>query len=158
MVNPATDEQNARLIVDLLGAIESRQLDKVVGFYGSDLVFEWQPGLPYAGTHQGTAISKMSETFAAVWGPLQPNPETRRLNPRILACGDGGEVIAQYDWSGLAANGERFTTPTLCEYRVVDNKLRYARMFYFDLAGMLEFLDRYAPTTNSTNGSEPPRS
>jgi ketosteroid isomerase-like protein len=83
----------------------------------------------------------MNEAFAQIWFPLQPDAETRRMDPRVLATGNDGRVIVNYLWRGLHPRGRRFETETLADYQVRDGRLARAQMFYFDLAGMITFLE-----------------
>ncbi len=131
----------AALILRMLDAIEHRRLDELPGIYHRDVSFRWQPGLPYSGHFTGAGIATMSERFAATWMPLQPDAETRRLDPRVVATDADGTVIVEYCWRGVDADGLRFETDTLAHYVVCDGRLLSARMFYDDLVGLIAFLD-----------------
>lgn len=64
------------------------------------------------------------------------------MNPRVVATSDDGHVIVHYIWKGLDSKGRRFETETLADYQVRDGLLARAQMFYYDLPGMIAFLDR----------------
>jgi ketosteroid isomerase-like protein len=134
-------QENAELVIELLHMIEQRQLDRLAAFYHPEIEFHWPPGLPYSGDFAGPAVADMSERFAATWMRLQPTEETRRMNPRVVATGEDGRVIVHYVWKGRDAKGRQFETETLADYLVRDGRLARAQMFYYDLPGMLAFLD-----------------
>lgn len=89
MIGQASGVRNAALILDMLAAIETRDLDAVRAFYGLDISFEWQPGLPYAGAFEREAIQAMSEMFCPDLG----HAPDRSRNPRAQSsdhCQRGG--------------------------------------------------------------------
>jgi uncharacterized protein len=63
------------------------------------------------------------------------------MNPRVVAADENGRVVVNYVWKGLDAKGRRFETETLADYQVRDGRLARAQMFYYDLPGMIAFLD-----------------
>jgi uncharacterized protein len=63
------------------------------------------------------------------------------MNPRVVATSDDGHVIVHYIWKGLDTEGRRFESETLADYQVRDGQLARAQMFYYDLPGMISFLD-----------------
>ena len=134
---------NADIVLRAISAVEGRRLDDVRALYHPDIEFHWQPGLPYGGDHSGPAVAAMDRTFADTWIPLQPDAETRRMDPQVVAATDG-HVVVSYMWRAKDQRGARFETETLAHYQVKDEKLRYARMFHYDLPGLLAFLDRAA--------------
>ena len=134
-----TDE-NAAVMLEILRVIEHRELDRLPDLFHPELEFHWPPGLPYSGEFRGPSLGQMNELFAATWMPLQPTPETRRMDPRVVATGEDGRVVVHYVWRGQAADGQRFETETLADYKVRDGRLVRAQMFYYDLPGMIAFL------------------
>jgi ketosteroid isomerase-like protein len=137
-----SSKENADVMMRMLQAIEQHRLDRLADFFHPDIEFHWPPGLPYSGDFVGPAVWEMNERFAATWMPLQPTEETRRMNPRVVAASDDGHVIVNYVWKGEDAEGRRFETETLADYQVRDGRLARAQMFYYDLAGMIAFLER----------------
>lgn len=131
---------SGQVVMNALSALEARDLERLHALYHPDVCFHWPPGLPYAGTHCGREVMAMTQLFSEIWSPLQPDAETRRLDPRILAV-DGDEVIAEYTWRGRGANGSTFSTRTLARYEVRDGRLVDARMFHFDLLGLVSFIE-----------------
>jgi ketosteroid isomerase-like protein len=134
-------QENADFVLQMLQLLEGRELDRLGELYHPEIEFHWPPGLPYSGHFVGAAVAQMSERFAATWLPLQPTRETRRMDPRVVATGDDSRVVINYMWRGLDSQGRRFETETLAEYQVRDGRLARAQMFYYDLAGMIAFLD-----------------
>ena len=131
----------AARMLEILHDIEERRIDRVLQSYHPEIEFHWPPGLPYSGVYKSSDMEEMNRRFGATWLPLQPDEETRRMNARVVATDDNGRVIVKYLWKGLAANGRRFQTETLAEYQVRDDRLLRAQMFYFDLTGMISFLE-----------------
>ena len=132
---------DADVVMQALQAVERRERDRLTDLYHPEIEFRWPPGLPYSGSFKGAAIAAMSERFAATWLPLQPTPETRHMEARVVAAGAGGRVIVNYLWKGLDVRGRRFATETLADYQVRNGQLARAQMFYFDLPGMIAFLN-----------------
>lgn len=138
-MNARTD---ADVVMEILQAIERRELDRLTDLYHPEIEFHWPPGLPYSGDFKGDAVRTMNARFAATWMPLQPTAETRQMNPRVVATSPDGRVIGHYLWKGLDAQGRRFETETLGDYQVRDGRLARAQMFYYDLPGMISFLEQ----------------
>lgn len=132
---------NADVVLRALHALEERRMDDLRALYHPEIGFHWQPGLPYEGDHSGSGVTAMAETFGATWAPLQPDSQTRSMDPKIVAVQDN-HVVASYMWRGVDGHGNKFETETLAHYQVQNGKLRDARMFYYDLAGLMAFLDR----------------
>jgi ketosteroid isomerase-like protein len=134
-------QENADLVLQILHIIEQRQFDRLPDLYHPAIEFHWPPGLPYSGYFTGPTVAEMSRRFAETWLPLQPTEETRRMDPRLIAAGDNDRVVVNYLWKGLDAKGRRFETETLADYQLRDGRLVRAQMFYYDLPGMIAFLD-----------------
>jgi ketosteroid isomerase-like protein len=130
---------NADIVLRALRAVEDRRLEDLHALYHPEIEFHWQPGLPYSGDYSGSDVVAMSETFDATWAPLQPDMQIRRMGPTIVAAQDK-HVVASYRWRGIDGHGNKFETATLAHYQVEDGRLRDARMFYYDLAGLISFL------------------
>jgi ketosteroid isomerase-like protein len=131
---------NADLALRIFDALENRRLEELASYYHPDITFHWPPGLPYSGDHRGADVVKMSEQFSRVWQPLQPDFETRKMDARI-AGEHGDEVVIMYTWRGRNAQGETFETDTSSHYRFRDGQLADARMFHYDLPGLIAFVE-----------------
>ena len=130
------------IVMSAIRAVEERELEKLAQLYHPDVEFVWPPGLPYSGRFAGAALADMNARFASVWQPLQPDPETRSMSARAVAADESGDVVVSYMLRGRAPSGERFETETLARYQVRDGKFARAHMFYFDLVGLIGFLER----------------
>lgn len=133
---PTTDEH---LVLNMIRAVEDRDMEALVASYHPDVEFVWPPELPYGGTHRKDEVVAMSEVFAATWGPLQPNAEMRRLDPRLLGS-TGEQVAVHYTQRGRDEEGRSHEMPVIGLYTVVDGLVRRLQMFYFDPAGTAAFL------------------
>src|SRR5215207_2519667 len=105
--------ENANFVIDMLSLVERRDRKELYALYHPDVEFHWPPGLPYGSVFAGAAAAEASERFAAIWMPLQPDEETRRMDPRVIATGDDGRVVVHYMWRGVDQSGRRFATETL---------------------------------------------
>ncbi|MFC5396799.1 hypothetical protein [Bosea vestrisii] len=129
------------VVLAVLTSVERRDRDRL-GLYHPQIEFRWPPSLPYGGAFRGEAeVGMMVKHFGEIWNPLQPTPEERRLDPRVVAIGEEGRVVVNYIWRGLDQQKRRFETETLAEYQVRDGMLARAQMFYFDLVGLASFLE-----------------
>jgi ketosteroid isomerase-like protein len=145
----------ADTVLAAIRAVENRDYTTLAALYDPNVEFHWPPSLPYSGDHKGPAVEEMSQRFAQTWVPLQPDEETRRMEPRVVATGDDGQVVVAYRWKGKSPDGRRFETDTLAEYHVRNGRLIRARMFYDDLTGMVEFLQHAQPLGGAASAGEP---
>ncbi len=134
-----SDSSNADVVLDILDAVETRDMARLTALYHPEIEFRWPPGLPYGGMHRGAGIARMNEQFASVWLPLQPTDAERRMNGEIVAA-QGEHVVAKHTWRGCDQAGRWFSTETLAHYQLRDGKLLRAQMYHFDLKGLLDFL------------------
>lgn len=134
-----THRSNSEIVLDVLHAVETRNVERLGALYHPEIEFNWPPSLPYGGTHRGADVSTMSYQFAGVWGPLQPTEAERRMDPIIVAA-SGDDVIVRYTWKGRDSAGRSIAADTLAHYEVRDGKLARARMYHYDLTGLLDFL------------------
>lgn len=135
------EQANADLMLTILRAIERRDRGLLQKLYHPEIEFHWQPGLPYGGFFTGATVPKMQERFASIWFPLQPTEERRRMDARVIATSTTGREIVNYVWKGLSPDGVAFETETLADYAIEKGQLRRAQMFYYDLFGLMKFLN-----------------
>jgi len=126
-------------VLEMLQAVEDRDAERLQALYHPDICIHWPPGLPYSGDHRGSDVRRMTTLFAGIWDPLQPDRETRRLDPEVAAV-SGGTVIVDYMWKGQRPDGTTFRTSTLGRYEVRAGRVIEARMFIFDLKGLIAFI------------------
>lgn len=135
---------NAQAARRLFEAVEHRSREDVVAIYDQNIVINEAPSLPYGGEflgHEGAL--RHGQGFRAAWDRFQPS-KTRGLEPRFIAQGDHVAVL----WRHRAENhetGERLDLPAAGFYRFVDGKVVDSRMFHFDIAALLRFLNGKAP-------------
>lgn len=127
------------IVLVAVKAVEDRDLDTLAQLYHPDVRFEWPPGLPYSGTFQGASVDEMTERFGAVWEPLQPTDDEKRMDATVVVS-SGNTVVVEYTWRAVDRHGHRFETSTLARYEVRDGRFAGARMYYSDHAGLLAFL------------------
>jgi uncharacterized protein len=127
----ATD--NIRVILEIFGAIERRDAACVFSLCDPAVEFLWPPSLPFAGAEQ--------LAWAQTWDPLQPTEAARRMDPRVVGATEA-EVVVLWQQRAVSPSGDGLETPVLGVYHVRDGKLARAQMFYFDTAGVNDFLAR----------------
>lgn len=135
---------NAQAAQRLFEAVEHRSREGVVAIYDQNIIINEAPSLPYGGEflgHEGAL--RHGQGFRAAWDRFQPS-RTRGLEPRFIAQGEHVAVL----WRHRAENhetGERIDLPAAGVYRFVDGKVVNSRMFHFDIAALLRFLNGKAP-------------
>jgi ketosteroid isomerase-like protein len=134
-----------QLIIDMLEAVEHRDLDRILEIYHDDVEFVWPPSLPvYGGTYRGRDVLDMNLAFASAWDPLQPTDEYRRLDARVIASNDN-DVVVLYHQRGVDAAGRICDSEVLALYTVADGKVRRLQMFYFDPQQVADILTTHSP-------------
>ena len=97
--------------------------------------------LPYGGDYHGLeGALRHGQGFRAAWDRFQPH-EARGLNPRIVADDDHVVVLWHHKVEN-AVSGDRLELPAVSVYRMENAKIANSRMFHFDTAALLHFLER----------------
>jgi ketosteroid isomerase-like protein len=125
--------KNVQLILEIFGAIEQRDAARVFSLCDPAVEFLWPPSLPFARGDRSA--------WANTWVPLQPTVAARRMDPRVLGATED-EVVVLWQQRAVSPAGEGLETPVLGVYQVRNGKLARAQMFYFDPAGVKDFLAR----------------
>jgi hypothetical protein len=137
-------QTNADAARRLFEAVEHRNSQAVAAIYHPNIVIHEAPGLPYGGEYRGhEGALRHGQGFRAAWDRFQP-ANARGLEPRFTAQ---DEYVA-VQWRHKAENretGERIDLPAAGIYRFVDAMVVDSRMFHFDIAALLEFLNDNAP-------------
>lgn len=124
----------------LFEAAENRDPQSLLAIYHKHVVINEAPSLPYGGEYHGhEGAIRHGRGFLATWDRFQP-PDARGLEPSFVAQDD--HVIVQ--WRHRAANretGERIDLPAVSVYRFADGMVVDSRMFHFDIAALLKFLN-----------------
>ena len=125
-------------------AVRNRDPQRLLAIYHRRIVIHEAPSLPYGGEYHGhEGAIRHAQGFLATWDRFQP-PDARDLEPSFVAQGD--HVTVQ--WRHRAENretGERIDLPAVSVYRFVDGMVVDSRMFHFDIAALLRFLNAKAP-------------
>jgi hypothetical protein len=137
-------QTNADAARRLFEAVESRNSQGVAAIYHQNIVINEAPSLPYGGEYHGhEGAFRHGQGFRATWDRFQSS-NARGLEPRFIA--QHHHVAVQ--WRHKAENretGERIDLPAAGIYRFVDGMVIDSRMFHFDIAALLKFLDSNAP-------------
>jgi uncharacterized protein len=146
-------QSNEEIVLAVFRAIEQRDREALFALYHDDVELQDAPSLPYGyeGVSGKAAMRDQVETapetsWLGTWDPLQPTEAERQMDPRVVAT-QGNEVVVEYVTRALAPNGERFESPVLGLYEVLDGKFARAQMFHYDTAAILEFLERARQAT-----------
>lgn len=140
-------DENVAVVLGIFRAVEERDREALLALYHDEIEFHDAESLPYGGVFRGKRQarerleSRTEETWLGTWGPLQPSPAERRMDPRIVSSNDG-EVVVAYHLRAVSATGERIDHPVVALYQVRDGKFARAQMFHFDTLALAGFLDR----------------
>jgi len=154
-------DDNARVVLDVIHAVEVRDRESLERLYHDEVEFYEAPSLPYGGAVRGKAVlqqqieSEPEKTWIGTWGPLQPTEAERRLDPRVVAV-NGDEVVVSYRTRAVSPDGERFESQVLGLYEVRDGKFARAQMFHFDTGATTAFLERARAQLGGDEGLSPP--
>jgi uncharacterized protein len=133
------EETNAEVIRRLFDAVERRDPAGVLSLYDGSVVINEAPSLPYGGEYSGPdAALRHALGYRTTWDRRQ-TPAEMRLDPQIIAQGD--HVVVLWRQRGHdPKTGETFDWPAVSVYRLAEGKIVESRMFHFDTARMLAFL------------------
>lgn len=124
-------QRSVEIVLDAFRAVERRDEVRLQQLYHPQVSFHWPPELPYGSG---------GRTWSATWDPLQPDESERRMDPRVVAA-DETEVVVLWHQRGRTRAGRCLDSPVLGLYEVREEKFYRAQMFYFDPAGVREFLE-----------------
>jgi ketosteroid isomerase-like protein len=130
--------ENVQVMLEIFGAIERRDAQRVFELCQPDVEFLWPPSLPYGGASPGSS-------WMQTWLPLQPTEAARRMDPRVVAAGTE-EVVVLWQQRAVSPAGDGLETPVLGIYQMRKGKLARAQMFHFDTAAVNDFLVRVTDT------------
>jgi uncharacterized protein len=131
--------ENVEAVRRLFRAVEERDLAGILDAYDPDIVIHEADSLPYGGDHRELQGAKRhAHGFWRTWRFLQSAEETK-LGATFL---DGGDhVVAFFRHRAHSAGGKKMDVPVVGVYGVRGGKVVEARMFHFDTAKILEFLE-----------------
>jgi uncharacterized protein YciI len=127
----------------LFEAVDRRDRDGVRAAYAESIAIHEALSLPYGGDHCGLEGSiRHGQAFRATWDPFQAH-HARGLDPRIIADGDNVVVLWHHKVENPATS-ESLELPAVSVYKLENAKITDSRMFHFDTAALLRFLERNA--------------
>src|SRR5437899_402796 len=88
--------ENVQVMLEIFRSIERRDAQRFLDLCHSDVEFHWPPSLPYGGASRGRPGT--SPTWSDTWLPLRPGETERRMDPRVVAAGDG-DLVARGGFS-----------------------------------------------------------
>jgi ketosteroid isomerase-like protein len=135
------------VILEVIHAIEQRDIERFVQLCSPDVEFVWPPSLPYGsatglGDELGSASSDATlerPSWIETWDPLQPDDDSRLMDPHIVGELANSVVVLWYQ-RGVDQRGRRLNEAVLGLYEISDSKLVRGQMFYFDSARVGAFL------------------
>jgi uncharacterized protein YciI/ketosteroid isomerase-like protein len=132
---------NTSVVEALFEAVDRRDGDAVRAAYSENITIHEAASLPYGGDYRGPeGALRHGLGFRATWDRFQPHG-ARGLDPRILADGDHVIVLWHHNIEN-PETGDRLDLPAVSVYRMETTKIIDSRMFHFDTAALLRFLDR----------------
>ena len=139
---------NERAVAALFAAVDRRDGEGVRAAYDENITIHEAASLPYGGDYRGLeGALRHGQGFRAAWDHYQPHEE-RGLDPRIIADGDYVVVLWRHKLEN-PATGERLDLPAVGVYRMENANVADSRMFHFDTAALLGFLERNAERSAS---------
>jgi ketosteroid isomerase-like protein len=123
----------------LFQAVARRDAQGYFDAYHPDIVISEAPSLPYGGDYRGPeGVLRHAEAFRSTWDPFQTD-KGRDLEPEILVAGD--RVIVLWRLRADGPGGTHVDLPAVSMYRLQDGKIIESRMFHFDTAALVQFLE-----------------
>ena len=125
----------------LFKAVDRRDGKGVRAAYVENITIHEAASLPYGGDYHGPdGALRHGQGFRAAWDRFQPH-EARGLDPQIVADADHVVVLWRHQVEN-AETGDRLDLPAVSVYRMENAKIANSRMFHFDTAALLRFLER----------------
>jgi ketosteroid isomerase-like protein len=137
------EHTSIEVVLAAFAAVEERDGDALASLCHPGVSFHWPPSLPYGGVTTGRRAARSDLGWSSCWTPLQPTPDERRLEPRVVAATDR-QVVVLWHQRGLAQSGARIDSEVLGLYDVTRGLLARAKMFYFDPLSVQQFLETNA--------------
>jgi ketosteroid isomerase-like protein/uncharacterized protein YciI len=132
---------NKRAVKALFEAVDRRDREGVRAVYDENITIHEAASLPYGGDYHGLeGALRHGQGFRAAWDRFQPQ-EARGLDPQIVADGDHVVVLWRHRVEN-AETGDRLELPVVSVYRMENARIADSRMFHFDTAALLRFLER----------------
>jgi uncharacterized protein len=133
-------QMNRCAVQALFDAVDRRDRAGVLLAYAENITIHEAESLPYGGDYSSADVLCHGQGFLAAWDRFQPN-EVHGLNPLIIADGDHVVVLWRHKLEN-PETGDRLDLPAVSVYRMDNAKITDSRMFHFDTAALLRFLER----------------
>jgi ketosteroid isomerase-like protein len=117
--------------------VDRRDAKGVRAAYVENITIHEAASLPYHGLE---GVLRHGQGFRAAWDRFQPQ-KARGLDSQIVADADHVVVLWRHQVEN-AETGDRLDLPAVSVYRMENAKIADSRMFYFDTAALLRFLER----------------
>jgi uncharacterized protein YciI/ketosteroid isomerase-like protein len=132
---------NKGAVKALFKAVHRRDGEGVCAVYDENITIHEAASLPYGGDYHGLeGALRHGQGFRAAWDRFQPD-EARGLDPQIVADADHVVVLWRHEVVN-AETGDRLDLQAVSVYRMENAKIANSRMFHFDTAALLRFLER----------------
>ena len=132
---------NKGAVKALFEAVDRRDAEGVRAAYAENIKIHEAASLPYGGDYHGLeGALRHGQGFRAAWDRFQPH-EARGLDPQIVADADHVMVLWRHQVEN-AETGDRLDLPAVSVYRMENAKIANSRMFHFETAALLRFLER----------------
>lgn len=127
------------VVRNLFAAVARRDPAGVFSAYHPDIVINEAPSLPYGGEYRGReGAIRHAEGFRSTWDRYQPEA-SRNLEPEFLAVGD--RVVVLWRFRAQRQTRESIDLPVVGIYRLREGRIIESRMFHFDTAALLRFIE-----------------
>ena len=133
-------QTNRRAVEALFAAVDRRDRAGVLAGYAEEITIHEAASLPYGGDYAGPDVTRHGAGFLAAWNRFQPD-ERRGLDPHIIAEGDHVVVVWRHKLEN-SETGDSLDLPAVSVYRMQHAKITDSRMYHFDTAALLRFLER----------------
>ena len=125
----------------LFEAVDRRDGEGVRAAYAENITIHEAESLPYGGDYNGSeGALRHGQGFLATWNRFQERA-ARGLDPKIIADGDHVIVLWRHRLEN-ARTGDKLDLPAVSDYRMENARVADSRMFHFDTAALLRFLER----------------
>jgi uncharacterized protein len=132
---------NKSTVEALFEAVDRRDGEGVRAAYAQNITIHEAASLPYGGDYRGLeGALHHGQGFRAAWDRFQRR-QVRGLDPRIIGDDDYVVVLWQHKVENPGTD-DRLDLPAVSVYRMENAKIADSRMFHFDTAALLRFLER----------------
>jgi ketosteroid isomerase-like protein len=133
-------QENVEVVQGLFRGVEERDLEAYLAAWDREIVVREPGSLPYGGEYRGPeGVRRHAAAWLRTWSPLQPGDE-RKLGAAFVEAGD--DVVVRWRLRARAPDGESMLDmPMVSLYKLRDEKVMLAQMFYSDTVAVLRFLE-----------------